>query len=238
MITSHSDALPDCTIAEIALDFPQSIRILNRYHIDFCCAGKKLFRDVCQQHHINPDEVWGEIVHELPIPAGNLNRRFESWDVAMLIDFIEQNHHAYIRIMIPQLRDLIGKIRLNHEDQYPELADIETNFNFLAEELLDHLPKEEEIIFPAIRRLVKSPVSASRAPLMTNLQTPIMVIEQEHQNAANLLKLLRSLTNYYKAPAHACPTFQLMYRLLEEFDEDLVQHIHLENNVLFAKVKF
>jgi regulator of cell morphogenesis and NO signaling len=238
MHRTESNDPTEYTIAEVALDFPQAIKILNRYNLDFCCHGKKSFREACLQNQFNPEDVWDEILHELPIPGGNINHRFDSWDIPHLIDFILQNHHQYIRLMIPQLKDLIVRIRINHEKQHPELSEVEFNFALLAEELLDHLPKEEDILFPVIKRIAMSQGSTVKIQLMANLRTPIVAMEQEHNNAGEILKLIRSLTHGYKAPANACPTFQLMYRLLEEFDDDLVQHIHLENNILFEKIKF
>jgi regulator of cell morphogenesis and NO signaling len=230
--------LPQCTIADVALEFPQSIKILHRHNLDYCCHGHVDFAQVCRQNHLNPEEIWNEIQLELPIPDGNQNYRFDMWDIPELLDHIEQNHHEYIRIAVPKLRDLIDKITLNHSAEYPELSDIKHNFDILSEELLDHIPKEEEILFPAIRRLITRPLSAKLSPLVANILGPISLLESEHNNAGEILRVLRSLTNHYSAPAHSCPTFHSMYRLLEEFDNDLVQHIHLENNVVFEKVKF
>jgi regulator of cell morphogenesis and NO signaling len=226
-----------CTIADVALDFPHSIKILRRYDLDYCCHGNVSFAQACLQHHLDPEEILNEIQSELPIPEGNPNHRFDMWDIAQLLDHIQQHHHEYIRMAVPKLRDFIDKIALNHSNEYPELSDIKHNFDILSEELLDHLPKEEEILFPAIRRLVARPFSTSFSPLTANILGPVSLMESEHSNAGELLRLLRSLTNNYSAPAHSCPTFHAMYRLLEDFDNDLVQHIHLENNIVFQKIK-
>lgn len=229
--------LPVCTIAEIALDFPHAIKILNRYELDYCCHGTTSFADACHRNHVNPLRVWDEILNELPIPAGIQSHHFLTWDVPLLIDFIVQNHHEFIRVSVPQLQELIERITANHSDEYDWLPEMKENFDILAEELFDHLPKEEEILFPAIRRIATSPLSASKSPLLANIQATISAMESEHTHAADILKLLRTLTHHYTAPRGICPTFQLMFRLLEEFDDDLVQHIHLENNILFSKVK-
>jgi regulator of cell morphogenesis and NO signaling len=228
---------PQCTIADVALDFPQSIKILQRHGLEYCCHGNVPFSQGCRQRNLDPEEIWNEIQSELPLPDGNHNFRFDMWDIPQLLDHIQQNHHEYIRIAIPKLSDLIDRVALNHADEYPELRDIKQNFDILSEELLDHLPKEEEVLFPAIRRLIARPLSASVSPLIANIHGPVSVLESEHNNAGEILRLLRSLTNHYSAPAHVCPTFHSMYRLLEEFDNDLVQHIHLENNIVFEKVK-
>jgi regulator of cell morphogenesis and NO signaling len=230
--------LPDCTVAELALGFPQSLKILRLYELDYCCEGKKPFREACTQHHLDALSVWHQIQKELPIPAGNQAQRFDRWDLPLLLDFIIQNHHEYLRIALPQLMELIEKVTLIHGPEFSELTEIQHHVSLLAEELLDHMPKEEEIIFPAIRRLATSPLSSSQSPLLANTCMSISVLEREHYNITDAIKLLRSLTNQYQPPQNACPTFQITYRLLEELDDDLVQHIHLENNIVFPKVKF
>ncbi len=228
--------LPDCTIAEIALDFPHAIRVLNRYQLDFCCRGKDKLEDACHQRMLDPEQIWNEILQELPLPRIG-NHHFKNWETCTLIDFIIQNHHEYAKLIIPQITDLLARITLNHAVDTPELRDIQKYFHMLADELLDHMPKEEEILFPAIRRLATHPVSATLSPLLANIQGPLDVMEMEHTNFTNFLRLLRTLTDGYRVRSASCPTFQLLYKLLEEFDADLVQHMHIENNVLFSKVR-
>jgi regulator of cell morphogenesis and NO signaling len=236
-ITQKMEEMSHYTVADVALNFPQAIKILNRYELDYCCKGNKLFTQACNKARLDPLKIWGEIERELPIPGPEQRHRFSVWDAPLLIDFIVQNHHEYVRIAVPQLRELIGKVTDTHGNELMELKEIQFNFDLLADELLEHLPKEEQVIFPAIRRLTTREVTAPQSPLLANIQTPILVMENEHEHHGELLKLMRSLTNHYTPPFKTCPTLHLMYKLLEEFDEDLMQHIHLENNILFPKVK-
>lgn len=238
MINLEHAPLPDCTIAQIALDFPQSIRILNRYDLDYYCQGQKRFTEICRQRQIDAEVVWEEILKELPVPSGNMNHRFDSWDISLLTDFICQNHHEYVRVAAPRLCDLIDRTITMYGDRYPILAEIATHFRTLTDDLLEHLPKEEEILFPAIRKIWTSPLSRANASLTGNVAALLDVMECEHANAVQVLRLLRSLTSQYTPPPGInCPTFHLVFKLLEEFDNDLVQHIHLENNILFARTK-
>jgi regulator of cell morphogenesis and NO signaling len=121
-----------------------------------------------------------------------------------------------------------------HGEEQPTLHQIKEIFLSLSDELLDHLPKEEEVLFPALRRLAQQEKAGTKNTDLI-LQGPISVMEHEHDAAGTLLKELRALTGQYQPPAFACPTYQLAFKLLEEFDRDLVQHIHLENNILFPK---
>jgi regulator of cell morphogenesis and NO signaling len=125
-----------------------------------------------------------------------------------------------------------------HGDTNPELLRVRSEFNELAEELLGHMPKEEQILFPAIKRIEGQPIVSVESEILPSaLVMPIKVMEDEHDHAGALIKSIRALTNHYERPSYACPTYQLTLTMLEEFDNDLIQHIHLENNILFPRYK-
>lgn len=225
------------TVAEIAIQHPSAAHVFNKYQIDFCCGGKKPFREACEKAGVNPDEVMTELFSsETNSMPGTI--RFDTWEPTLLADFIVQHHHGFVRRSIPQLYELIAKVCEAHGDRDTYLLTLRDTFTELAEELLLHMEKEEMVLFPAIKRLYEEtriPVDAT--PIPAHLMAPMKVMEDEHDHAGNLIKKIRTLTSSYTPPASACPTYRVTYRRLEEFDQDLMQHIHLENNVLFAKVK-
>jgi regulator of cell morphogenesis and NO signaling len=225
------------TVADVALTFPNAIDVLNRYDLDFCCNGKVPFTEACQKLNLESEKVWKEILVASPKKAGNpLN--FESWHSAVLADFIVQHHHEYVREVVPRIRELLDKIVSVHADTNPELLAVRTDFEALAEELLGHMPKEEQILFPAIKRIEGQPIASVESTISpAALDMPILVMEQEHERAGTLIKSIRARTNHYSPPVYACPTYQLTYTMLQEFDNDLLQHIHLENNILFPRFK-
>jgi regulator of cell morphogenesis and NO signaling len=159
-------------------------------------------------------------------PARQLN--FNNWDLSLLTDYIVQHHHSYVRQAIPQIKDLLKKVCEVHGDDSPNVLIIRDAFNMLAYELLNHLPKEEEILFPAIKKLASGKY---------DLTSPMDVMEDEHERAGELLKNIREESGEYNPPVFACPTYKMTYIMLKQFDEDLTQHIHLENNILFPKVR-
>lgn len=223
------------TVAEVALAFPHSTDILHRYHLDFCCHGKLNFVEACRLNNLDSDKIWQEILNTRADNDSTL--KFDSWDAELLIEYILQHHHQYIRQAIPQINELLAKVCEVHGSEQPVLYEIRDTFVSLADELLDHLPKEEDVLFPAMRKLAQLDSDLIRnTAFIRNLQAPISVMEHEHDSAGTFLKSLRSLTSNYAPPAFACPTYQLTFKLLEEFDRDLIQHIHLENNILFPKV--
>lgn len=232
--TDTSFDFSTCTVADLALSFPKAIGILNKNNLDYCCHGKTGFVAACESADLNPHKVWQEIL-EANLKQGPENRmQFEAWDPTLLMDFITQHHHTYVRESIPQIQELLNKVSDVHGNDRPYLLTVRETFNELANELLNHLPKEELILFPAIRKILDSDSASGTCEFV---QAPLHVMEDEHDRAGDLVKTLRGLTGNYSAPIDACPTFQFTYKLLKEFDEDLIQHIHLENNILFPKVK-
>jgi regulator of cell morphogenesis and NO signaling len=225
------------TVADVALAFPHAIDILSRYDLDYCCNGKVLFTDACNRLNIQSEKVWEEVIHASLKKAGNpLN--FELWQSSVLADFIVQHHHEYVREAVPEIRELLDKISSVHADTNPELLTVRSHFEDLAEELLAHMPKEEQILFPAIKRIEGQPIVSVESTISpAALKMPIQVMEEEHERAGSIIKSIRELTHHYTPPADACPTFQLTYSVLQEFDSDLLQHIHLENNILFPRFK-
>lgn len=235
--TEQTLEIGTATVADVALAFPQAISVLNKYDLDFCCNGKVPFKEACKKSNLNSEKVWQEIL-EMPKnkPGNALN--FETWNSSVLADFIVQHHHQYVREAIPKIRELLDKVCSVHTDTNPELLAMRTDFEALAEELLGHLPKEEQILFPAIKRIEGQPIASVEGEISPDaLEMPINVMEAEHERAGDLIKSIRSRTNHYTAPSYACPTFQLTYVMLQEFDNDLLQHIHLENNILFPRFK-
>lgn len=226
MIATSSISSSGLTVGEVVLTYPNAFNVLIRYNIDFCCGGKRSLKEACEKAGLNTDTIWDEIVHG--IPSGNSHFiRFNTWDAPLLIDYVLQNHHAYVRKSIPQLQELLDKVCSVHGEDHIELIEVRDDFNDLADELLTHMQKEETILFPTIKGGFQNGSSLALEP--------INVMREEHERAGDLMKSIRQLTNHYTIPPDACPTYKLTYKKLEEFDQDLMQHIHLENNVLFEQ---
>jgi regulator of cell morphogenesis and NO signaling len=161
--------------------------------------------------------------------------RAENWTSTFLADFIVQNHHTFIRKATPELEALLEKVCERHGAENVELLQIREYFQELAEELRTHMEKEEFVLFPAIKRLEAQ--QGQNHPMEKMIQTPIEAMEDEHQIAGDLLKQIRILSNNYTPTDYACPTFRITFQKLKEFDNDLMRHIHLENNILFERFK-
>ena len=215
------------TVAQMAIEIPEAINVFNKYGIDYCCGGNKPLDQVCMEKNIDLEKLMSEI------PKGSLkpssDQRYENWSPDFLADYIENNHHTFVRERIPEIKDLLEKLYSKHGRDFPELYELSETFEKLSEDLYSHMKKEELILFPAIRKTIREKIEVDVA-------APIVVMEHEHEVAGGLLKTIRKITNDFTLPQEACTTWQIAYKRLFEFEQDLMLHIHLENNILFKKV--
>lgn len=226
----------DSLVGEIAAAQPASIRVFQKYGIDFCCGGKRQLSDVCDERQIAYDEIAAAIASaELPRD----DRDWTDAPLSALVDHIVHRYHDTLRQELPRLTAMADKVNTVHGAKMPEtFPRLNRVFEELAEELTSHMAKEEMILFPAVQELEAAQDEGrrpqTRFPLGA-LRMPMSVMEQEHEHAGNLLATLRELTSGYETPEWACNTFRGLYAGLEELERDLHVHIHLENNILFPR---
>lgn len=224
----------ELTVAQLAIAQPGALAVFTKYNIDYCCGGHRSLTEACHRVGLNPEKILTEINQTSPADSTQA-LRFDNWSSILLVDFIVENHHAFVRRAIPELELLLEKVCDRHGNDSLELLQIREAFLDLSEELISHMEKEENILFPAIKRLESE--STENNPIQRIIQAPITAMEDEHETAGDLVKRIRSLSSNYTPPDFACPTFQVTYQKLKEFDNDLMRHIHLENNILFERYK-
>lgn len=224
--------LNSMTVAELAVAHPAAVAVFNKYNIDFCCGGNRALDEACIRIGVNPENVRKEIF-SAPVQQSSVPARIETWSATLLADYIVQNHHEYVRYAVPEITALLEKVCAAHGEDSVELLSIQQDFQDLADELLHHMDKEEMALFPAIKKFDAR--NGGDHPLSENLKTSISMMEHEHVVAGDLTKSIRSLSHNYTVPEFACPTYRVTYQKLKEFDEDLMTHVHLENNILFKK---
>jgi regulator of cell morphogenesis and NO signaling len=225
------------TLAQIVNANHRAAAIFEKYHLDFCCKGKRSLQQACDEQQLPVDEIAAELETVSLKESITGKTDFENFSLTQLIDYIVQTHHEYVKKELPQIFSYLQLVAAKHGERHPELMKV---FNFFAdvkEELEGHLKKEELILFPRIKELQKlaEMENANLHLNITYLQSPITVMEQEHDHAGNLLNEIRILTDNYTPPADACTTYRLSFAALQAFELDLHQHIHLENNILFPK---
>jgi regulator of cell morphogenesis and NO signaling len=214
----------ETTVGQIATDHPLATKVFARHNIDFCCGGGNSLKDVCEKAGLNAEGLLEEIANELK----TINYDEKKWDkepLSDLIDHILITFHRPLDSELPRLEQMVCKVYEVHGDKDPGMfAELKDTFLGLKPELEAHMMKEEQILFPMIKR--------GEGP-MANSPVEAMLIE--HDNAGNALKKFRALTNDYKVPEEACNTWSALWHGLRAFEESLHQHIHLENNILFPR---
>ena len=162
---------------------------------------------------------------------------YNNWNLDFLTDHIVNFHHAYVEESIPMIYQYALRVVRVYGSNYPELLQVQRLFSEISRELRAHLKKEEEILFPFIKNMVKVQTEGIdfSPPDFGTVDNPIKMMETEHEEAGGILRQISALTNNYTPPKGACNTFKAFYAKLEEFEQDLHQHVHLENNILFPK---
>lgn len=224
------------TLSEIVTDNFHTAVVFEKYNLDYCCKGKKQFEDACKENNIDPNLVLIDLEKVNNNVAVN-EQNYEDWAMDFLIDYIINNHHQYIRRMIPLIAEHGEKAAVAHGENHPELLKISEIFAVIYKDLRQHMLKEEQILFPFIKQIVqiKENNGQTEKPYFGSVQHPIQMMETEHENAGDGFNEINQLSKNYKIPTDACPTYSAFYNALMEFEKDLHKHIHLENNILFPK---
>jgi regulator of cell morphogenesis and NO signaling len=226
------------TVRELALEKPGAARVFEKLGIDYCCGGKQTLEQACRSAGIPVDNVLNAL--EEAHPSESVVTKDGDWQTAPLTDLmshIKNTHHKYTREEIARLSPLFDKVCSVHGERHPELIALRETFRGLAQELTTHMMKEEMILFPYMERMEESVIQKEPIlpPPFGTVRNPVSMMEHEHDSAGNALRALRASSNGYLAPSDACVSFQTLYKTLAEFEADLHQHIHLENNILFPR---
>jgi len=223
-------------VGEIARFNYKTVEVFEKLRIDFCCGGDLSLEEACKRQKVNADEILLSLKNLIGSSQTD-NDRIHSLPLDQLIDHIIKVHHSYVVESIPILQKYLHKITDVHGTNHPELAEVEDSFNQAAANLLQHMQKEEQILFPAIKEmlLAKAGESEFSGSHCGTVQSPISVMKQEHEAEGDRFEKISAMTNNYTIPEDACNTFAYAYQKLQEFEQDLHRHIHLENNILFPE---
>lgn len=212
--------------------YPQVSRIFESLQIDYCCGGERSLEQACRDRGLDPREI----VQQFEQAISDDGPSPENWldaPLAELCDHIEQTHHAYLKRELPRLAELVAKVAQAHAENHPELTTIQQVFASLRAELEPHMFKEEHILFPAIRKMEQSS-GDPRFPF-GSVANPIRMMEYEHDNAGAGLERIHSLTGGYAVAPDACNSYRAMLDGLRQLEQDMHQHVHKENNILFPR---
>ncbi len=223
----------DTTIGQWVTEHPSTARVFEDLRIDYCCGGGTTLEEACWHKQLDLHEIVDHLLQAAEVRQVDATGNWYESSLISLCDHIEQTHHAYLRDELPRLTTLIEKVVMAHSDKHPELRELQQVFSALREELEPHMFKEEQILFPAIRHMEES-TSRPEFPFGT-VANPIRMMEHEHDAAGSALTRIRQLTSGFSVPDGACNTYRVMLDSLRLLEDDLHQHIHKENNILFPR---
>jgi regulator of cell morphogenesis and NO signaling len=224
------------TVREIALEQPASIRVFEQFGIDYCCGGRKPLAEACADRKVSADEILAAL--DAAANAGAVSGAdWAQASLQQLVEHIVATHHEYVKRELPRLAMLAQKVVNRHGGTQPHLPAIQQVLAQLDEELIHHLGKEEHVLFPYIAKLEVATETGGALPpgCFGAVANPIAMMTREHDAAGELLAEIERLSSNFTVPPEACPTYRAFYQGLREFEQDLHQHIHLENNLLFPR---
>ncbi|MCB9832538.1 MAG: iron-sulfur cluster repair protein YtfE [Planctomycetes bacterium] len=222
MTTDRLLISPGRTLADLAVNCAGASRIFHRHRLDFCCGGGIALEEACAEAGLDLDEIVSEL--QLECESDTSTRRLDELDVPALIEHILRHYHEPHREEVPRLIEMAEKVEHVHAERATCPRGLAAHLRRMGVELEEHMQKEEQVLFPLLIG------GGARMALM-----PIKVMEQEHRDhGTNLEKLVR-LTNDFTPPEDACVTWRALYAGLEELRRELMDHIHIENNLLFPK---
>lgn len=226
------------TVRELAVEIPEAPRIFEKAGIDYCCGGGKSLEEACAAANLSVDDVLDSLeLAEQEARTKQKDRNWQTEPLADLVAHINRTHHKYTREEIARLGPLFDKVVSVHGKNHPELQHMRAAFRGLAQELTMHMMKEEAVLFPYIVRMEESVIQREPVlpPPFGSVQNPVAMMMHEHDSAGEALRSMRQASAGYVPPPDACLSYQTLYKALQDFEKDLHQHIHLENNILFPR---
>jgi regulator of cell morphogenesis and NO signaling len=227
------------TLRDYASNMAGAVEVFEQFGLDYCCGGGQMLDQACKAMGLTVDEVLAKLSQAEE--NKKVKSEFIDWSkesLINLVNYILTTHHIYTKKEIEQIPKLLIKVIIAHAENHPELKKLAQIIENLLDELDQHMMKEEQILFPYVMALEKSKINSEKLPTTCfgTVQNPIRVMMFEHDTAGDLLRKIRLVTNNYIIPSDVCPSFRNLYQRLQDLEQDLHKHIHLENNILFPQV--
>lgn len=221
------------TLAFIVTNDSQTVPVLEKYNLDFCCKGKRTLAEACTENGLSIDLVAMEL-DGLSQAKKTGQMPFSEMSCEQMISYILVHHHFYVKQSMPIIAGHLEKVAAKHGPRFPFMIVVRQLFSEIREEMTQHMQKEEMILFPRIKQIEQLFLGHKKEAIDdVYINGPVTMMMQEHDHAGEILYRIRELTHQYAVPPEACTTFRVCLAELKEFEEDLHKHVHLENNHLF-----
>lgn len=222
----------ETTVGQLVAAIPARARVFEKHRIDYCCGGKLPLAEACARRGVDPETVLAELATVDAGCSGDASVDWTAAPLSELADHIVATHHAYLRAELPRVGAMAARVEKVHGEHAPEVIELHRVFAAFRAELEEHANKEEQVLFPWIRRMEHGDGSS---PMPFSVANPIRCMEHEHDNAGAALDKMRALTNGWQPPSDACNTWRVLYASLEAIEADMHVHVHKENSILFPR---
>jgi regulator of cell morphogenesis and NO signaling len=223
------------SIREIVATQPSAAKVFHRFDIDLCSQADKSLDGACAEQQLSVDQVLEKLADAKTQEHGGPPVDPASLPIGRLIQHIVRVHHQYVRQELPRLAEMAQKLAAKRSDRAPELKDVEKLLEELRADMFAHIQKEEQVLFPFISQMDQDSIVAypPAHACFRSVAHPVSKMMQEHESANHTVAEIRRLTLNFQLPEWACATHIVLFAGLSEFETDLKQHVHLENDVLF-----
>lgn len=224
------------TVRDLAVGIPGATRIFEQLGIDYCCGGGRTLADACNRFDVPVEQVVRELESATQSNEG-VSQDWQTEPLTALSAHIVDTHHVFTKQELPRLEKLLDKVCSRHGQNHPELISLREVFSQLKQDLIPHMLKEEQVLFPYLARMEEAITNGREIPppFFGTVQNPVRMMATEHDTAGDLLREMRQISGNFTPPPDACISYQTLYQALAELEADLHTHIHLENNVLFPR---
>lgn len=229
---THQDR--EGSIGQIIIDDPRKVAVFKELGIDFSCGGARTLTEACELLQLDVEKVDLKLKGELPAIAYP-EMDFLHWDTGFFCKYLINLHHGYVRANLPFLLEMCAKIARSYGTKYTELREVNTLVRQATEGLTANMEQEETFLFPYLTDMAYALKSGTRlaAPATGSITAVIHLMEANHERVYDTFLKIRQLTKCYQPPNYVTHGFRILYKILQEFENDLQLHLHLENNILF-----
>jgi len=226
------------SVSEIVATDYRTAEVFRLHGISYCCGGKWPLDMACEIAGVDIKKISKDLEHATRQAHGYMLHDFENWDIDFLIDYIITIHHSYLKKNLPSTQQLLAEFAKEHSKKFSWLADLEKKFALLVDQLQFSMKEEENNLFPYIRQLVhahrdKEPYALL---LVKTLRKPLgETMSKSYRMITGIILHIRELTSTYCSPENVCTSHKVVLAKLLELDQDIMQHLYLEEAVLFPR---
>lgn len=225
----------DITLSDAVKQNFRYAEVFEKFGLDYCCNGKRTIEVACASDNIEPESVLYELEKSTDTLSDDFFLHIDKWEINHIIELIENHFHKDVHRKTEVIKFLLDRVCTVHGANHPELLEMQSKFEELSKDMVSHMSKEEEIVFPYIMKMNEG--HELETPPFGSIENPLSVLMNEHDSAGRMMEDIKRLSNNYTPPQDACLKYTTLFLELDDYEKQLHRHVHLENNILFDKAR-